>query len=290
MLIACPTCATSYEIPSATLGAGRQVRCAQCKNIWFATPESMAEDVGIPAVAAAEHDAAAALPDSDGRALTPADIVPSAAGAPPHADNTFTITDAPPLAPHDQAEDAESSTPKFDPGVPDHIETAPAHRDRPAYAARKERLSLTQRLLNLPLLILLLSAVLVGALNWRAGVVRHFPQSASLFAAIGLPVNLRGLYFENVRSTAEVHDGVTVLVVEGTIVNLTTRTLEVPRLRLSLRSGAGHEVYAWTALPPKGTLSSGNGLPFRARLASPPPDGRDVIVRFFNRRDSVAGL
>ena len=115
--------------------------------------------------------------------------------------------------------------------------------------------------------------------------MRHFPQTASLYAAIGLPVNLRGLIFEDVKSTGEFHDGVTVLVVEGTIVNLTRHTLEVPRLRFALRNSAGHEVYAWTALPAKTTLGSGNGLPFRARLASPPPDGRDVIVRFFNRRD-----
>ena len=79
------------------------------------------------------------------------------------------------------------------------------------------------------------------------------------------------------------------LVIEGTIVNLTTRTLDVPRLRFALRSASGHEVYAWTAQPAKPTLGSGNGLPFRARLASPPPDGRDVIVRFLNRRDVAAG-
>jgi hypothetical protein len=76
-----------------------------------------------------------------------------------------------------------------------------------------------------------------------------------------------------------------VLVIEGTIVNLTTRTLDVPRLRFALRNATGHEVYAWTAQPSKPKLGSGNGLPFRARLAAPPADGRDVIVRFLNRRD-----
>jgi len=81
-----------------------------------------------------------------------------------------------------------------------------------------------------------------------------------------------------------------VLIVEGTIVNVTTRSLEVPRLRFALRNSAGHEVYAWTAQPGKPTLGSGNGLAFRTRLASPPADGRDVIVRFFNRRDVTAGL
>src|SRR5436305_1658557 len=81
-----------------------------------------------------------------------------------------------------------------------------------------------------------LAAILLGALSWRTAVVRSFPQTASLYAAIGLPVNLRGLFFENVKSIAEFHDGVAVLLIDGTIVNLTTRTLEVPRLRLALRN------------------------------------------------------
>ena len=40
MLIVCPTCATAYQIAPAALGAaGATVRCAQCKNTWFATAE-----------------------------------------------------------------------------------------------------------------------------------------------------------------------------------------------------------------------------------------------------------
>ena len=38
MLIACPNCATSYNIEPASLGAaGRTVRCARCKTTWFAS-------------------------------------------------------------------------------------------------------------------------------------------------------------------------------------------------------------------------------------------------------------
>lgn len=286
MLIVCPTCATPYQVTPDALGAGRHVRCAHCKNTWFATAESAELAAAIPSVTAADNRLPAQIPA--GFPIHSGDIIPPSAPAAPQNEDPFTMADAPPLVPHDHPEAAADSAPKFEPGVPDHIEIAP--RVRPTYAERREQRSLRQRLLALPMLIVVLLAILFSALNWRAGVVRQFPQTASLYAAIGLPVNLRGLFFENVRSTSELHDGVTVLIVEGTIVNLTTRTLEVPRLRLSLRNAVGHEVYAWTALPPKGTLGSGNGLPFRARLASPPPDGRDVIVRFFNRRDSLAGL
>ena len=37
-------------------------------------------------------------------------------------------------------------------------------------------------------------------------------------------------------------------------------------------------------LAPQETLS------FRSRLASPPPEGHEVLVRFFNRRDLAAGM
>ncbi len=207
--------------------------------------------------------------------------------APPVPDNPFTVADSPPLVP--QGPGDTDSAPKFDPGVPDQTETIAAKRARQAHASDKDRPGLLRRLFSLPVLIVVMLAILLSALNWRAAVVRHFPQTASLYAALGLPVNLRGLFFQDVKSRNEIEDGTSVLVIEGTIVNLTTRTLDVPRLRFALRNASGHEVYAWTAQPSKPTLGSGNGLPFRARLAAPPGDGRDVIVRFLNRRDVAAG-
>jgi predicted Zn finger-like uncharacterized protein len=293
MLIVCPSCATAYQITLSALGAaGRSVRCAQCKNTWFATADSAIEE---PAMAAALPPSRASAPlpagDFEGTAsdfsvegMAPPD------NAPGLSEDALAVADAPPLVPQEQGDAAvETAVAKFDPGVPDDIETIAAKRARLAHADRNDRRGMLRRLVSLPMLIVVLATIVLGALQWRAAVVRHFPQTASLYSAIGLPVNLRGLTFEDVRSTGEFHDGVMVLVIEGTIVNLTRHTLEVPRLRLALRNSMGHEVYAWTALPPKTTLGSGNGLPFRARLASPPPDGRDVIVRFFNRRDVSAG-
>ena len=155
-------------------------------------------------------------------------------------------------------------------------------------------------LFSLPVLIVVMLAILLGALNWRAAVVRHFPQTASLYAALGMPVNLRGLIFQDVKSRSEFEDGVMVLVVEGTIVNLTTRTLEVPRLRFALRNASGHEVYAWTALPSKTTLGSGQraavpraarlaagGRPRRDRALPQPARRRRRLVRGGNLADSA---
>ncbi|MEJ0078842.1 MAG: zinc-ribbon domain-containing protein [Alphaproteobacteria bacterium] len=278
MLIVCPTCATTYQVAPAALGAGRNVRCASCKNAWFATAEAVLEETAVSSTGAAESAAPNDFAKAPGE-----DVLPP---APPAPDNPFAVADAPPLVPQDPPDD---TAPKFDPGVPDQPEAVAAKRARPTHADRKDRPGLLRRLFSLPVLIVMMLAILLGTLNWRAPVVRLFPQTASLYAAIGLPVNLRGLFFEGVKSRNEIEDGTSVLVIEGTIVNLTTRTLEVPRLRFALRNASGHEVYAWTAQPAKPTIGSGNGLPFRARLASPPGDGRDVIVRFLTRRDVAAG-
>ena len=312
MLIVCPTCATAYQIKLAALGeAGRTVRCASCKNTWFATPESALEEAA-PAQAQAGALAGAKAPagrekgpaagdtapaddfaedfanDDPGSfsVLTTAPIDDPAAAE--EAAKALAMMEAPPLAPTDDQADADAAA-RFDPTAAEDVETIAARRARHASADRRQKRTVLQRILSVPTLIVVLAAVLLGALNWRVALVRQFPQTASLFAMLGMPVNLRGLSFMEVKSRGEFVDGAMVLVIEGTIVNLTPRALEVPRLRFGLRNSAGHEVYAWTALPTRTTLGSGDGLAFRTRLASPPADGRDVIVRFFNRRDAGLG-
>ncbi len=294
MLIACPSCATTYQIELAALGpAGRSVRCSHCRNTWFATQgEALATTA-----AAVQADAAAAPPPQP---EPPAD----AASSDEAADGTWVVVDnppapepaapdalvtvlddAPPIAPDDAA-----NPPTLEQSVPDAIETIAARRARRIEAGRRSRPDVLRRLASVPMLIVALLAILGASVQWRASLVRHMPQTASLFAAIGLPVNLRGLIFDNVKSVTEPQDGMPVLVIEGTIINVTPRTLELPRLRFALRNAAGQEIYAWTSLPGKPQLGSGDGLAFRTRLASPPAEGRDVVVRFFNRRDVTAGL
>jgi hypothetical protein len=43
----------------------------------------------------------------------------------------------------------------------------------------------------------------VALVEARSEVVHYLPQTASLFAAIGLPINLRNLKFENVKISTE---------------------------------------------------------------------------------------
>jgi predicted Zn finger-like uncharacterized protein len=309
MLIVCPNCATSYQVEPNSLGQdGRSVRCARCRNVWFATTPTV-----MPAMAGSDEwdviDTGARVPPAGSRAESPAAFEEASAdfiapgdidvaglgaaidtvraGQEAEADAVLAdvtergaAVDSPSLVPSQM--DAAAAPP---PGLAEDIETFAARR------ARRDALRRGQWLRpGLPAVILILLAANAGLLAWRADIVRLLPQTSALYAAVGLPVNLRGLAFDNIHMSRIDQDGVDVLVVEGSIVNVTGRPVEVPRLRLAVRNEAKHEIYAWTALPSRSILAPGDALPFRSRLASPPADGREVKVRFFSRRDAVAGL
>jgi hypothetical protein len=48
---------------------------------------------------------------------------------------------------------------------------------------------------------------------------------------------------------------------------------------------AGQEIYHWTAAPQQSRLRAGETAFFRARLAAPPLEGREVRVRFAGAPD-----
>src|SRR5947207_11091260 len=64
MLIVCPSCATGYKIELSTIGStGRTVRCARCRNVWFASAEDItAGTIDIPAQE--DDDLGPILPES----------------------------------------------------------------------------------------------------------------------------------------------------------------------------------------------------------------------------------
>lgn len=130
------------------------------------------------------------------------------------------------------------------------------------------------------LAVLLTLALGMGAVGKRAAIVRFAPGSAGLFAAIGLPVNLIGLDLAHVTSLFIGEGALRVLAVEGEIKNLSRQPADVPLLQLAVRGRDGREIYGWTTNAPKSRLDAGETMQFRARLAAPPENARDVTVRF----------
>jgi predicted Zn finger-like uncharacterized protein len=237
-------------------------------------PDALAAD--LPETQELQSDAAALAETDEQQMDAPAIDEPA------HQD-AEAIIDAPPLVPVNQDDGLVS------------VESAQAPEDIESIAARRTLRPIVRRrpapsIFGLPTIILALIAINMGLIAWRNDVVRLLPQTASLYAAVGLPVNLRGLVFEDIATRKETKDGVEMLVVEGFIRNETRRVMPVPRLRFAVRNAKGQEIYAWTAMPARNAIPATAMLPFRSRLASPPPETHQVLVRFFNKRDLVTGL
>ena len=198
--------------------------------------------------------------------------------------------EAPPIVPGDldegyadiEVEGDRSADLEHEPA--EDIESVAARRQRSKGRRSASRWPLS-RVQTAILALGLVSTILVG---WRSDVVRALPQTASFYAFLRLPVNLRGLTFEDVVTSTEQHEGVPILVVEGNVFNGVHKVEAVPRLKFIVRNAARQEIYSWTVVPSRASLSPGEALAFRSRLASPPADTHDVVLRFVNRRDVVA--
>ena len=325
MLIVCPNCATSYDVDVASLRPdGRRVRCVRCRTIWHAelphtekliaaaealAPARRAVEVVVQAAAAetatateaaAEQFDAAMAGDADLAAAAAPEPFPDTAPAeaaeaaefPVLADESSLEVESPPIAPVEP----EGDDPPVDVAADRHaapadepledVETIAARR-YPHHAERKRLRWPLSKLQSGILALIVANAIVIG---WRGDFVRAMPQTASFYAFIDLPVDIRGLDFESLATTTEQHQGMPILVIGGNIVNVTGKNETVPQLRFAVRNAARQEIYSWTAGPPRSLLPPGEGVAFHTRLASPPPDAHDVLVRFVNRNDVLDGM
>ena len=307
MLIVCPSCATSYQIDTASVGAqGRMVRCARCRATWFASAPRAEDTVdafvdGIIAEAEAEQPPPPkpAAPRAPLRSVASEDDVGREAEPAPepfqNVDVAAQAVVAAAAEPPPVLDDSPSLVPPIDHmPIPEPVaQPEPDPVDSESFIARRRRLQSkrqkSRRTSRWTAVVLVLFAFNVAVIGARNEVVRYLPQTASLFAAVGLPVNLRQLDFEDVHISREANNGVTVLLVDGKIVSKAKKPLEVPRLRFAARNASGQEVYTWTAKPDRSILPAGESMEFHTSLAKPPADATDVMVRFFTASDAMAG-
>jgi predicted Zn finger-like uncharacterized protein len=242
MLIVCPSCASEYMIDPARIGTdGRTVRCASCRETFFVEGEP---ELSEEELAETEEFHA---------------FLAQQANAWPDQRPDLSV----------DAENGRSGT-----------DEAPAkRRRRPALplAALARRIAAVPKA---PLLALLLVGLAGGAVLGRERIVKGFPAATRLYAAAHLPVNPLGLDLKSVRSEIVLAGSDPLLVVEGEIVNLRPKELDLPPLLVSVRGAGGLALYTWTSEPPRRTLPAGESARFRVRLASPPSEGREVLVRF----------
>ena len=262
MLIVCPACASEYEIDAARVGPeGRSVRCAACRETWFV----MQDAEPAPEMPGAAGDAPdwEAAPAED----SPREASRKEAGSEAGSEADVLDHPAPPprRAKAPQRPRRKPSTWKPSTWKPSTWKPAIWKKPSPAIAAGL-------------VVFVLLPLGLLG----RSTVVRAMPQSAAVFSAIGLPVNLRGVAFRDVvafRNPAEGGNPAQ-LVVEGDLVGVARERVAVAPLEIEVRDAHDVPVYRWTVAAPRAALEPGETARFSASLSAPPVQGSGVQVRF----------
>jgi predicted Zn finger-like uncharacterized protein len=311
MLITCPKCTTSYQVdPSSLSPTGGSVHCARCEHSWFAAntaaiaaieqayraeiaefsctlarPSTGTEVVQVIKAIAATHAPVEAVENGNsdeevsGNRITPGEA--SSGAAIGHY-----------LVPAKQAGiTASASVASGDrgPGASQLVVRAQEDVPRAAvYGKGSARRQGRWTSLGAGAVIPSLIAANLALIGWRADLVRLLPQTASLYGALGLPVNVRGVAFAEFSVKTDRQEARPALAIDGSLLNITQRVVRLTGLRFSLRDEKGRVVYGWTEPPPKRSLAPGEALPFGSRLPSPPDRGKELVVRFLGAEESYS--
>jgi predicted Zn finger-like uncharacterized protein len=203
----------------------------------------------------------------------------------------FQVTPEPEIVPEPEAEPvvmmpaASESEPLYDSAPETHSYAAPT-RD-PVFRTRAPRFGIA-RAFGWLVLVLLIGGILFALVEFRLAIATVWPQSSSFYAAIGMPVNVRGLAFSDVTYAMTTEDGQPVLSLAGKLANITTHELPLPMLRVDLNDDQKRSLYHWTFDTGASTLAAGGSLQFVTRLSNPPVETRNLMLRFADAGDDNA--
>jgi predicted Zn finger-like uncharacterized protein len=315
-VIICPSCGTRYEIAAVIPPEGRKVRCSKCSHIWQARP---IPPMPVTPVAAPPREepvppppmppetpsfsSYAPEPPSEPSFSTPFEEAPPSApeeeegfypasnGRDGSGYESYAQQDADFDAGGEMASDqpadggaamAANASAQQDARMFGEWETAsPAEAAAapevvvPAPAPESGRSTRMGWLLLILFLLGLTSFVLMAP---RA-VVSMLPGATRLYAALGMPINNKGLAFQGVSYGWNQEGEETVLEVKGDIVNLTDAPIKLPIVVVVLLDESGKELSQSTTVASEQPLGAGEAAPFLAEIASPPAEVRKLKVR-----------
>lgn len=211
-------------------------------------------DTAAPPTADGQEVAARAQPEGLGGGASAADYPQDLHRAPP-------ATELPEIA--------EAHIPAPDERAPEQPASAPARRRRAAFVA----LAIVLLIIGLGILVWERDAVMAAASRLTALVGLEGPPGADL--EIGAVTSVR----------EETADG-DMLVVRGTVSNLTDEARPLPVVRVSLLDTNDTELQHVMVTPDREVLAASESLSFSARLEQPAPTARRIKVTFAARSAS----
>jgi predicted Zn finger-like uncharacterized protein len=276
VVIACPHCGTRYQVPYATVGAsGRDVQCAQCGRSWHAEagappPPAVDPDLLFPA-----EEASLDLKfEEEARTASPVPAVPTALDPdrdPQHERTLAEIRAA--IAPRAKAKPVNG------------IDAKSLSKAQKSFSRRQRQLfgrlplARMRRTARIGALVLLVSMLVLG-FSLRTDLVRWLPSLAGLYAAIGLPVNVVGLEFEDTKTINTLREGKVVMQIRARIRSINPRATRVPPVLVSLINDKGVAIYEWTVAPTIGEMEAGEVIDFTTEVNAPPPGAVSVRLSF----------
>ncbi|MEZ5775662.1 MAG: FxLYD domain-containing protein [Hyphomicrobiaceae bacterium] len=134
-------------------------------------------------------------------------------------------------------------------------------------------------------LVLALAGLIAFLVLGRVEVARALPGSASIYAALGMPVNVRGLVFHDVAYQWSADGkGRPALDISGEIENITDEPVKVPTVVFAFLDEEGLELFSWATPVRRSALPPGKRSRFQARIPAPPEAVHNLQVRFAIKR------
>ncbi|WP_127754673.1 zinc-ribbon domain-containing protein [Devosia sp. 1566] len=260
MIITCPHCQTKYQVTYEAIGStGRKVQCAQCQQAWRQVPlqapspepepvaiDPLTED-GLDEAIEAEEREASPMPAGAKRRKWP--------GSEPVG--------------------------AVDPAVIRQRQRDFTQRQSAVNAQLPlARLRRAVRVLG----VLTLAGLAVFAVWGRVEIVKRYPSLAGVYSAAGLPVNVVGLDFGEVKTLRTLQGGKEVLLVSAQIAGTSDRAVPVPPLVVTLLNGAGAGIYEWSVAANAPMLKAGEQTLVETLLTVPPAEAERVRLSFASGR------
>lgn len=263
------------------------MKCATCGTKWLAKAESIKTiDPLLDSISTGITDdiKQEGFAPSDFEAARPANLATKKTDGPIDAD--FDEDEADMQV--DPGGDVSLQLPALTQGMPRNKAVNPLMRNRPTqqrkpgYNRTERREEQQQKIFQIlrPTAFVATILILAGLVYAREPIVRLAPDLASLYAKVGLDVNLRGFEFREIRSERVVESSGPVLIVTGEIQNVKGTIAQAPKLRFGLKTNTNEEIYAWNHELSVPTIIPGGIARFQSRLPAPPPLGRNLSVRF----------
>jgi predicted Zn finger-like uncharacterized protein len=129
-----------------------------------------------------------------------------------------------------------------------------------------------------------ISGVMLALISFRNDIMTALPGTADLYQTLGFEVVQSGVDFADVSYRWRTADGKPMIEVTGQVVNMTGRTITVPRVLVNVRDAGGGDAVQATANVPTQELAPHQRASFSLEFLSPPADVAQIELEFDRNR------